>query len=73
MKSEPSIFQLLLVPLIEYRLFGFFLEFGMKVWAPKGEKAPLYAATRDTALMGLHCLQLVNSTHHMYTKEKNRK
>ena len=70
MKSEPSVSQLLLLPLIEYKLFGFFLDFGMEVWAPKGEKAPLYAATRNIALMGLHCLQFLNRTHHTFTKEK---
>ena len=52
MKSEPCVSPLLLLPLIKYRLFGFFLEFGMEVWAPKGEEEPRYAATRKVALMG---------------------
>lgn len=38
MKSNSGIFSLLLLPPIHYRLFEFFLDFGMKVWAPKVKK-----------------------------------
>lgn len=37
-KSEQGGFPLLRLPLVGYRLLGFYLEFEMQVWAQKGEK-----------------------------------
>lgn len=75
-ESELGGAPLSLLPGTEYRLFGFFLEFGAEVWAPEGEKAhhdapgkvALTPAARGPGHRS-HCPELVKSTRH---KEENR-